>query len=142
VKTENPDPHADKLSFYLTLSEGEKQGVGAGDKRWTEELVKLDANQERVDILNSGTPMTLSMKDNGFASPPSVKVASASVATVSRATSVGSPAGTTNSLGQVWPVSPAHPMKPGVGGQPSVGGAPLTNAEAANINAIIVGGKR
>ena len=115
VKTENPDPHADKLSFYLTLAEGDKQGVGAGDKRWMVELVKLDANQEKVDILNSGRPITLSMKDNGFARSPPVKVASASVATVSRAVSIGSPAGPTNSLGQVWPVSPAHPMKRGAG---------------------------
>lgn len=124
VKTENPDPHADKLSFYLTLSEGDKQGVGVGDKRWLVELVKLDANQEKVDILNSGIPFTLSMKDNGFASPPPVQVASASVASVSPAVSIGSPAGTTNSLGQPWPVSPFHPMK---------AGADVSRASAAQV---------
>jgi hypothetical protein len=65
VKTQNPDPRAAEVSSYLTLGEGAKEGVV--------ELVKVYAGQEKVDIINSGTPMTISMKDNGVigdAQPP------------------------------------------------------------------------
>jgi hypothetical protein len=68
VKTDNPDPHGQKLNYYLTLAEGDKKGVGAGDKQGMVELVRLYADLEKVDIINSGTPVTLSMKDNGFES--------------------------------------------------------------------------
>jgi hypothetical protein len=49
------------LNSYLTLAEGESQGMV--------KLVRAYADQEKVDIINSGTLMTLSMKDNGFVSP-------------------------------------------------------------------------
>jgi hypothetical protein len=71
VTTENPDPRAAGLSYYLTLAEGDKQRVGTGEKQGMVELVKLDAGQETVDIINSGMPVNLTMKDNGFESPPS-----------------------------------------------------------------------
>jgi hypothetical protein len=49
-----------EVTSYLTLAEGEKDGVV--------ELVKVHAEAEEVDIMNSGTPMTLTMKANGFES--------------------------------------------------------------------------
>jgi hypothetical protein len=47
---------------YLTMAEGDKEGVV--------ELLKIYPLEDKVDINNSGTPMTLTMKDNGFASAP------------------------------------------------------------------------
>jgi len=119
VTTDNPDPHGPKLSSYLTLAEGDKKEVGTGDKKGMVELVKLYSGEEKIDIINSGSPMTLSMKDNGFVIPPPVQVASAAVTNVSRAAPIASPAGTTNSLGNPWPVSPAHPMRAGGGASPA-----------------------
>jgi len=69
VKTDNPDPHGQKLTSYLTLAEGDKGTVGLGTKQAVVELVKLYVGQEKVDILDSGASITLSMKDNGFESP-------------------------------------------------------------------------
>jgi len=66
VKTENPDPHGQRITSYLALAEGDKQEVGIGDKKGTVELVEIHADQEKVEILNSGERNTLSMKDNGF----------------------------------------------------------------------------
>lgn len=66
VKTDNPDPHGQKLTSYLALAEGEKATVGLGKYQAVVELVKLYAGQEKADIINSGAPITLSMKDNGF----------------------------------------------------------------------------
>jgi hypothetical protein len=57
VRTQNPDPRAKELCDYLTLGEGNIQGVV--------ELVKVDAEEHKVEIINSGTAMTLSLKDNG-----------------------------------------------------------------------------
>ena len=68
TKVENPDPHGAPLNVYLNLREGEKQKVGSGSKQAELELVKLYADKEKIDIINSGTPMTLTMKDNGFGS--------------------------------------------------------------------------
>lgn len=65
VKTRNPDPRAAELSSYVSLAPGEKVG--------DVELVRVDAGQEKADIINSGTPMTISTKDNGVkreAPPP------------------------------------------------------------------------
>jgi hypothetical protein len=60
VKTGNSASPED--TSYLTMSEGDKDGVV--------ELVKIYPDQEMVDIKNSGTPMTLSMKENGFQNAP------------------------------------------------------------------------
>jgi len=57
VKTQNGDPKAPVLTSSLVLCEGQQQdGV---------ELVKAYLDEGKVAIVNSGTPMTLSMKDNG-----------------------------------------------------------------------------
>jgi hypothetical protein len=66
VKTQNPDPHAPELTSFVALAEGSQQRVGAGDKRAVVELVKIYLEQEKVDIINSGTPITLSLKEDGF----------------------------------------------------------------------------
>ncbi len=66
VNTENPDPHGQRLTSYLALAEGDKGTVGLGTKQAVVELVKLYVGQEKVDIINSGASITLSMKDNGF----------------------------------------------------------------------------
>jgi hypothetical protein len=70
VKSQNPDPKAAPLQSFLTLAEGDKEAVTQLDKQVWVELVKVYADQEKVDLVNAGTPMTLSLRDNGFASPP------------------------------------------------------------------------
>ncbi len=55
VKTQSPVARARALTLYLTLVEGDKQGCV--------ELVKAYPEQEKVDIINSGTPVTLTMKE-------------------------------------------------------------------------------
>jgi hypothetical protein len=70
VEVENPDPHGHALTCYLTLAEGDKKTVGSGSKQGVLELVKAYADLEKVDIINAGTPMTLSLKENGIASSP------------------------------------------------------------------------
>ena len=76
VKTRNPEARGPELISYLTLAEGEKEGVV--------ELVRVYLDQEKVDIINSGTPMTLSMKDNGVKgeapSPPPPPLAASAAA--------------------------------------------------------------
>ena len=51
-------------TLYYNLAEGEKTGIL--------ELVKIHYSQGVVDVINSGTPMTLSVKENSLASekPP------------------------------------------------------------------------
>jgi hypothetical protein len=71
VKVKNPDPKAAPLNSFLTLAEGDKKGVTSGENQFVVEMVSIHADQEKADIINSGTPMTLSMKDNGFASTAS-----------------------------------------------------------------------
>ena len=66
VMTQNPDPHGHDLTSYLTLAEGDKRTVGSGTKAGTIELVKAYASQGKADIINTGTPVTLTMADNGF----------------------------------------------------------------------------
>jgi hypothetical protein len=70
VKSLSPDPKAPPLQTFLTLIEGGKESVRQQDQQTWLEVVKIYAEQERVDILNSGVPMTLSMKTNGFANAP------------------------------------------------------------------------
>jgi hypothetical protein len=66
VTVQNPDPHGHDLTSYLTLAEGDKETVGSGAKKAVVELVRAYANEEKVDIINAGTPVTLSMKGNAF----------------------------------------------------------------------------
>lgn len=68
VKTPNPDLKSADLPSYLTLAEGAKDGAV--------ELVKVYPEEGKVDILNSGTPMTLSMKDDGVTNDPALPPAS------------------------------------------------------------------
>jgi len=49
---------------YYNLAQGEKDGIL--------EVVKIDAENGTVDILNSGTPVTLSLKDDSLAPAPAV----------------------------------------------------------------------
>jgi hypothetical protein len=70
VKVKNPDPRAAPLNSYLTLAEGEKERVTSGEHQFLVEMGKIYAEEEKADIINSGTLVTLSMKDNGFGSPP------------------------------------------------------------------------
>jgi hypothetical protein len=69
VNTENPDPHGQRVTSYLALAEGDKRTVGLDTKQAVVELVRIYADQEKIDIINLGTPMTLSMKEDGFESP-------------------------------------------------------------------------
>jgi hypothetical protein len=69
VKVENPDPHGHPITCYLTLGEGDKKTVGSGSKQGVVELVKAYADQGKADIINSGTPMTLSLKDSSPGGP-------------------------------------------------------------------------
>jgi hypothetical protein len=48
---------SDGMKYYAMLQ---------GEKEDTVELVKVNAKEERIEIINSGTPMTLTMKKNGF----------------------------------------------------------------------------
>jgi hypothetical protein len=51
---------AKEQTTYLNLAAGERQGQL--------ELVKINKEKEEVDVINSGTPMTLSVASNSFAS--------------------------------------------------------------------------
>jgi len=55
---------------YFSMREGDKAGKDA----FTLELVKVHADEGTVDIVNSGQPMSLSLKSNSFASAPSSPV--------------------------------------------------------------------
>ena len=69
--TDNPDPHGQAVTTYLALSEGEKQSVWVGDKQGVVQLVRIHVDSEKADVVNCGTPVTLSFKDNGLnAAPP------------------------------------------------------------------------
>ena len=47
-------------------------------------MVRVYPDQEKVDVINSGTPVTLSMKDNGFVTPAAAPVGGKNPAVVSR----------------------------------------------------------
>jgi hypothetical protein len=100
---------------YLNLAEGETEGPV--------QLLKISPDGESVDILNSGTPRTLTMKDDGFA-----RVASASAAPT--------PPGPTTTRqpppGRVAPPGPQGPQ-----GAP---GAPPANPAGYSYGGTMVGG--
>jgi hypothetical protein len=52
-------PERKETTSYLVLSEGQSEG--------SLQLVKIHPDQEAIDIIISGTSMTLTMKNNGFA---------------------------------------------------------------------------
>jgi hypothetical protein len=58
-----PPKEAKDPTTYLTLSPGEK----GGQKGRNVELVKIYLDKEEVDIINSGTPQTLSVRSNSYA---------------------------------------------------------------------------
>jgi hypothetical protein len=53
--------------LYYNLAEGESDGIL--------QVVKIDFNQQEAEIINSGTPMRLTMKQNGFSEAPPKDVA-------------------------------------------------------------------
>ena len=59
----------DEVRTYFNLAAGEKDGIL--------EVVKIDAEHGKVDILNSGAPATLNLKDDAIAQPPPVAAAAA-----------------------------------------------------------------
>ncbi len=61
VTPASPDGHQHGLTFYLTMVEGDKEG--------DVELVKAYPVEGKVDIINSGTPMTLSLEKEQRESP-------------------------------------------------------------------------
>jgi hypothetical protein len=66
VKVKNLDPVGAPLNSYLNLAEGGIKEVMSDQTRLEIKLVKVYADLEKVDIVNCGTPMTLSLKDNSF----------------------------------------------------------------------------
>jgi hypothetical protein len=59
--------------IYYNLAEGEKTGIL--------ELVRIHYHEGAVDVINSGTPMTLNVKDDGLAGKVPVAAAAAEHAT-------------------------------------------------------------
>ena len=144
VNTENPDPHGQKLTSYLALSEGDKRTVGSGAKQALLELVKIYAEEEKIEILNLGTPMTLSMKDDGFESPAAAPGGRTGPAIVIRTSGPPVPAPANLPATIVRPAGEKNSGGGGgmpVGGVPSNGAAPSFSHDASNnIGGIKVGG--
>jgi hypothetical protein len=66
-----PSKHGKEGAAYYNLAEGEKSNIL--------EVVKIRYHEGAVDIINSGTPMTLSLKEDGLAAtdqPPAKTAAS------------------------------------------------------------------
>lgn len=91
---------------FLTMSEGEKQGVV--------ELLKVYPSEEKVEIVDSGTKMTLSMKDNGFKSKPGAAAAAGQRG--------GAPAVRPAGIQPSPPGVTPQPGLPGMGAAPQFGG--------------------
>jgi len=143
VEVENPDPHGHPLSCYLTLAEGDKKSVGSGAKHAAVELVRAYAEQEKVDIINSGTAMTLSVKENGTESPAPAAVERRGSVVVRRPRApVANPAALPAT--EATPAAGENPGGAGtalVGATPAFGGgAPGDRAAAKHANIIIAGG--
>jgi hypothetical protein len=98
-----------KDTAYLALQ--------AGEKERDVEIVNIRADKEEVDILNTGTPMTLTVKSNGFA-----------LTGGGGAKGGGPPA----------PAGPGHRM-PGMP-PPNVPAAAVSSPPAGGNSAIVVGG--
>ena len=121
VKTKSGNAATPEDVSYLTMAEGDKDGVV--------ELLKVYPHEEKVDINNSGTPMTLTMKENGFASAPAAPPPGGRAIGLSPA---------------IRPIgSPAAPPQPGMGPIPPPGQAqapPQTGGGDYNNNNTLVGG--
>jgi hypothetical protein len=70
VKPEFLDERGQRSIFYLTMAQGETRVLGSGEKRVTVQVDQIHADQQKIDFINSGSPMTLSMKDNSLDGPP------------------------------------------------------------------------
>jgi hypothetical protein len=144
VNTENPDPHGQKLTSYLALSEGDKRTVGSGTKQALVELVKIYADQEKIEIINLGTPMTLSMKDDGFESPAVAAGGRKGSAIVIRTPGPPMPIPATLPATGAGPIGEMNSRGGGsmpAGGVPSIGAAPSFSRDASDtISGIKVGG--
>jgi hypothetical protein len=135
VKTKGGDAKAAGSTLYLTLGEGD-QGGGV-------EVVKVDASQEKADIVNAGAPMTLSMKENGFASQP-VAAPAPRAGRPSVQTMPNVPPTALASIAE-FVARPAEAGNPGnggvlVGGAPGPGGGPSWNRGAGNSGSATTGG--
>jgi hypothetical protein len=121
VKTGN-STMSERIS-YLTMGEGDKEGVV--------EVIKIFPVEERVDINNSGTRMTLTMKENGYKNDPAP-------APGGRGAGPGGPG--------VRQIGTPGTVQPGVPGLP--GAAALTPSQAQiagggnNSSALILGSSR
>ncbi len=138
VKTKEPkDPKPGKqpaapqeTTTYMCLAEGDKDGPV--------QLLKIKKGGDEVEIMNSGTHMTLTMKENGF---------SKDTTTAARG---GGPAAVIHNLPGANPNNPPTTMpgqpaaQPGGSGGINVGGAGndsyRTGINAAGINAANPGG--
>jgi hypothetical protein len=127
VTLKTGDPKMPESTSYLTLAEGEKEGVGEEGKEVVEELVKVYADEEKIDLVNSGTPMTLSMKDNGYEAKPAPAAAP------------GGRGGTPAILNRTIPTAVPQPLPP-VGGQPAMGAAPVGGENLGGGGTMIGGG--
>jgi hypothetical protein len=142
VEVENPDPHGHPLSCYLTLAEGDKKSVGSGAKQAAVELVKAYAEQEKVDIINSGTAMTLSAKDKGKESPAPAAVERRGSVVIRRPRAPAAiPAALPATEGTPAARDPGGAGNTLVGAPPGLGsGAPVDRAASKHANIIIAGG--
>jgi hypothetical protein len=140
VEVENPEPHGHPLNCYLTLAEGDKQSVGSGAKQTAVELVKAYAELEKADIINSGTAMTLSSKDNETESQalPLVERRGSVIYRRSRVPTAAAPPAT-----EATPAAGENPVRAAntlVGAPPTLGGAPPIKRDASNNGHIIIAG--
>ena len=85
VKAKTGNPTAPESTTFLTMAEGEKDDVI--------ELIKMYPGEEKVDISDAvSTPMTLSMKENGFNAAAPAAAAAGGRAGIRQ---IGTPAGQT-----------------------------------------------
>jgi len=110
---ENKDP-----MVYLTLAPGEKGGEAGRDV----ELVSIRLDKEEVDIINSGTPQTLSVKSNSF---------------VSTAAPAGPHPGAAPAMPRMPGIHRAGGFPPGMKPQSSTAPAPSSSGGGS---AIVIGG--
>ncbi len=101
---------------YLTLSPGEK----GGEQGRNVELVSIRLDKEEVDIINSGTLQTLSVRSNSYASSPPAPAAAMPVR------QVGGPPGMPSMPGLRRPINfspPTMPSAPAAAAAPGGGSA-------------------
>ena len=66
VELPSHDPKHGPETHYLALTAGDKGTVGTEGNQAVVELVKADPELEKVDLLDCGTPVTLTMKSDGY----------------------------------------------------------------------------